>query len=265
MTLSRENLKCRFLVGNLSNRQRTVNVENNHWAEDLCRTQTVLCGSINESNKLAISLMHLPCSTSHSENSIGRRARTAIFSSVAQIRPRATHTRPLQPKHVADLTESIAALGLIEPLVVDNHRVLLAGCHRLATIQTLNEKKPQIYDNHFHNNLVPVRIIPFDSTADSERALKVELAGNEKRINYSQEQIKQLAERLRELNYRDTPGRSKVGEKALGPALAVAIGVSNRYVRKVLRESKGEETGKKIGTQILFFSASNYFGRLKLH
>ena len=35
-----------------------------------------------------------------------------------------------------------------------------------------------------------------------------------------------------------------MGEKALGPALAVAIGVSTRYVRKVLRESKGEETEK---------------------
>ncbi|MDJ0707200.1 MAG: ParB N-terminal domain-containing protein [Leptolyngbyaceae cyanobacterium MO_188.B28] len=168
-----------------------------------------------------------------------------VLVPLTQIRSRTTHTRPLQPKHVADLAESIAALGLIEPLVLDNHHVLLAGSHRLAAIQILKEKNPQIYAEHFRNDFVPVRIMAFDSTTDSERALQVELAENEKRVNYSRDQIEQLAERLRVLNYRDTRGRPKVGEKALGPALAVAVGVSTRYVRKVLREQKVERTGKK--------------------
>ena len=83
--------------------------------------------------------------------------------------------------------------------------------------------------------------MPFDADAEPERSLQVELAENEKRVNYSRDQIEQLAERLRSLNYRDIPGRPKAGEKALGPALAVAIGVSARYVRKVLAEQPDDE------------------------
>ncbi len=62
-------------------------------------------------------------------------------------------------------------------------------------------------------------------------------------------QIERLAERLRSLNYRDTPSRPREGERALGPALAVAIGVSTRYVRRVLKEQRiaddGEQADKK--------------------
>jgi ParB family chromosome partitioning protein len=49
---------------------------------------------------------------------------------------------------------------------------------------------------------------------------------------------------LRALNYRNIVGRPKEGEKALGPALAVAIGVSTRYVRKVLQQRRSGETGE---------------------
>lgn len=170
---------------------------------------------------------------------IERAQRTSLpFDS---IRSRETDTRPLQPKHVTDLAESIAVLGLIEPLVVDLQGVLLAGGHRLAAIQTLKDSNPDAYAQHFPNDLVPVRVMAFDAESEPERSLQVELAENEKRINYSRDQIEQLAERLRSLNYRDIPGRPKAGEKALGPALAVAIGVSARYVRKVLAEQNEEQ------------------------
>ena len=61
-------------------------------------------------------------------------------------------------------------------------------------------------------------------------------------------QIERLVERLRSFNYRDTLGRPRSGERALGPALAVAIGVSTRYVRRVLKEhlaDEGEQADKK--------------------
>lgn len=57
--------------------------------------------------------------------------------------------------------------------------------------------------------------MPFDAEAEPERSLQVELAENEKRVNYSRDQI----ERLRSLNYRDIPGCPKEIEKALSPAL----------------------------------------------
>lgn len=157
---------------------------------------------------------------------------------LSRIHPRAEDTRPLREQHVKDLAESIGALGLIEPLVVDLKGILLAGGHRLAAIGLLKETNLELYQQHFSDDLVPVRIMPFDSAAEPERSLQVELAENEKRVNYSRDQIERLAERLRSLNYRNIPGRPKEGEKALGPALAVAIGVSARYVRKVLAEQQ---------------------------
>ncbi len=167
-----------------------------------------------------------------------------INLSLSRIRPRAEDTRPLREQHVKDLAESIGALGLIEPLVVDLKGVLLAGGHRLAAIQLLKAANSELYQMQFPDDLVPVRVMSFDAEAEPERSLQVELAENEKRVNYSRDQIEQLADRLRALNYRDIVGRPKEGEKALGPALSVAIGVSTRYVRKVLRQQRSGETGE---------------------
>lgn len=157
---------------------------------------------------------------------------------LAKIRPRLTDTRPLNEKHVTALAESIAALGLIEPLAVDVTGCLLAGGHRLAALHRLQAEQPERFAVHFPDGLVPVRMMPFDAAEDQEQALMIELAENEKRQNYTRDQIERLAERLRSLNYKDTRGRPKAGEKSLAPALAVAIGVSTRYVRQVLSEQK---------------------------
>lgn len=164
---------------------------------------------------------------------------------LAQIHPREADTRPIRPEHVADLADSIAALGLIEPLVVDCKGVLLAGAHRLAAIQLLKEASPEAYTQQFTDDLVQVHMMTFDAENEPERALQVELAENEKRVNYTRDQIERLAERLRTLNYREIRGRPQEGEKALGPALAVAIGVSTRYVRKILSQQRQEEAGEE--------------------
>jgi ParB family transcriptional regulator, chromosome partitioning protein len=164
---------------------------------------------------------------------------------LAKITSRSEDTRPLHEQHVTDLAESIAALGLIEPLVVDLQGRLLAGGHRLAAIKALKASSPDLYHQQFSDDLIPVRVMPFDAVLEPERSLQVELAENEKRVNYSRDQIERLAERLRSLNYREISGRPKAGEKALGPALAVAIGVSTRYVRKVL-SNKYENTRNSV-------------------
>ncbi len=166
---------------------------------------------------------------------------------LSQIHPRTENTRPLHEQHVKDLVESIGALGLIEPLVVDLKGVLLAGGHRLAAVQLLKRINVELYYSHFPDDLIPVRVMPFDAELEPEKSLQIELAENEKRVNYSRDQIEQLAERLRALNYRNIVGRPKEGEKALGPALAVAIGVSTRYVRKVLQQQRLGETGEAEG------------------
>lgn len=170
-----------------------------------------------------------------------------------QIQPRDSDTRPLRPEHVSDLAESIAALGLIEPLVVDSKGVLLAGAHRLASIQALKETNPEIFAQQFPDELIQVHMLPFDADKEPERALQVELAENEKRVNYTRDQIERLADRLRSLNYRETRGRPKEGEKALGPALAVAIGVSTRYVRRVLSEQGQNPSNEKNRNSVPIF------------
>ena len=172
---------------------------------------------------------------------------------LGQIRARETDTRPLDPQHVANLAESIAALGLIEPLVFDTRGVLLAGGHRLAALQALQETNPKIYSQQFSDGQIQVHMLAFDAEQEPERALQVELAENEKRVNYTRNQIERLAERLRSLNYRDVRGRPKEGEKALGPALAVAIGVSARYVRKVLSEQKQEGRNEENRNSVPIF------------
>jgi hypothetical protein len=48
-------------------------------------------------------------------------------------------TRPLTARHVVELAESIAVLGLLEPVVLDTAGHLLAGGHRLAALQLLAE------------------------------------------------------------------------------------------------------------------------------
>lgn len=172
---------------------------------------------------------------------------------LSQIKPRPSDTRPLNPSHVASLAESIAALGLLEPLVVDSKGVLLAGGHRLAALQMLQETDPDLYDQWFPANQIQVHMLAFDGQEEPERALQVELAENEKRANYTRDQIERLAERLRSLNYREIRGRPKEGEKALGPALAVAIGVSTRYVRKVLNEQSQKASSQKNRNSVPIF------------
>jgi len=172
---------------------------------------------------------------------------------LAHIQPRESDTRPLRPEHVADLAESIATLGLIEPLVIDSKGVLLAGAHRLASIQALKAKDPEIFAQQFPDELIQVHMLPFDASQEPERALQVELAENEKRVNYTRDQIEKLADRLRSLNYREIRGRPKEGEKALGPALAVAIGVSTRYVRQVLSEQRQDGSGGENRNSVPIF------------
>ncbi|MBW4474783.1 MAG: ParB/RepB/Spo0J family partition protein [Stenomitos rutilans HA7619-LM2] len=158
------------------------------------------------------------------------------------IKPRDADTRPLNPAHVAALAESIAALGLIEPLAVDKQGRLLAGGHRLAAILQLKETDLKTFKQHFATG-VPVRVMEFDATAEPSRALEIEIAENEQRRDYTPSEVRAIAERLRQAGYKDGKGRPKAGEKALAPALQTIIGKSRRTVMSYLA---GEEPPKNV-------------------
>lgn len=168
-------------------------------------------------------------------------------------------TRALDPAHVVDLAESISALGLIEPLALDQERRLLAGGHRFFALRLLAlsleeranlarmilgpmpaallerlEALPVLVDP------VPVHLLPLDSKKDPATALAVEIAENEKRRNYTRLEVEGLAESMRRVGFRDAGGRPKKGERALVPALAVVLGKSEKTVRRMLAGEDGE-------------------------
>jgi ParB family transcriptional regulator, chromosome partitioning protein len=177
---------------------------------------------------------------------------------LAKIIDRVTDTRELKSQHVEDLMLSIAALGLLEPLVVDNRGRLLAGGHRKAAIYLLKEQQPTEYAEHFPNELVPVRVLDFDANINADFALQVEIAENEMRRDYTSAEVKVLAERLKAAGYVDTVGRPALGEKALNPALKVIIGKSIRTVQRYLNEPE-----ERIMTNVMISPSKNAVDDLK--
>ncbi len=159
---------------------------------------------------------------------------------LGKILERKSDTRELREQHVIDLAESIAVLGLLEPLVVDTRGRMLAGGHRKAAIELLKERDLSLYAMLFPNDHVPVRIMGFDAEAEPDLALQVEIAENEKRKDYTVNEARALAERLRSAGYVDVKGRPAKGEKALRPALEVIMGKSLRTVRRYLNEETAE-------------------------
>lgn len=171
-----------------------------------------------------------------------RSQRTAL--PLEEIQDRSSDTRQLRQDHVEQLAESIAILGLLEPLVVDNQGRLLAGGHRKAAIYLVKESSPEVYGQHFPNEMVPVRMLAFSADDDPEKALQVEISENEKRRDYTPAEVRALADRLRSAGYADTPGRPSKDEKRLRPALEIIIGKSLRSVRRYLTEEKPVQVGQ---------------------
>lgn len=150
------------------------------------------------------------------------------------IQERTNDTRPLNQSHVQELKESIAAVGLLQPPVLDNQNRLLAGAHRLAALRLLQQEQSELFVQQFPDSLIPVRIMSFDGEEEPERALECEVAENEKRRDYTASEVRALAERLRAAGYKDSRGKPKKGEKPLGPALQVIVGKNLRTIQRYL-------------------------------
>jgi ParB family transcriptional regulator, chromosome partitioning protein len=160
-----------------------------------------------------------------------------------RIKNRESSTRTLNAQHVQSLKESISTLGLIEPLAVDEEKVLLAGGHRLAAIALLLETEPETFEQHFPNSAIPVRVMPFIAANEPERALQVEVAENEYRRDYTPTEVRGIADRLIQAGYKDVKGRPKKGEKVLMPALSTVIGKNRRTIQRYLHgDSKKSRT-----------------------
>lgn len=137
-------------------------------------------------------------------------------------------TREPTDEAVDALAESLDALGLLEPLVVDRAGRLLAGKTRLLALRRLQAKDPGRWGK------VPVRRMDFDAEADAGRALAVEVAENEQRRDYTPAEVRRLADRLRGAGFRARAGRPRKGTRALLPALGAVVGKSKRTLLRIL-------------------------------
>lgn len=194
-----------------------------------------------------------------------------------QIKPRSfDDTRSLNPIHVLNLALSIEAVGLIEPIVVDQEFHLLAGAHRLnalkvlsledreATCHELRKLIKKSQESHFDELVtflpkavsidfqkIPVRVFQFLAKDDVAYALKIESIENTQRKNYTSKEVFNLYKRLLETGYEDVKGRPREDQRPVLPILALIIGQSIRSVQRKLKEEK-EGVIKKRGrsTQI---------------
>lgn len=175
-------------------------------------------------------------------------------------------TRELSPEHVLALASSIAQLGMIEPIAIDKGSRLVAGAHRLAALRLLNaaqDGRRDVWMQLFPQRIpgqefaelerlepisrpVPVHILGFDSETDPATALLIEVAENEKRRNYSHEEVRGFAMRLQDAGYRRQDGRPRQGERALIPVLAATLGVSTRTVKRALAPESAPKTVTRV-------------------
>ena len=174
---------------------------------------------------------------------------------------RQSDLRVLRPSHVKDLAASIATVGLIQPPAVDVKGRLLAGEHRRAALALLRAVSGSVeavaeewseleaedhariaagWKHHGFDKGVPVRRMPFDAEEDRALALAVEATENEKRTDFSKEEVREVVEKLKAAGFRATVGRPKKGEKALSPQLAIIFGKSQRQVFNYLAELRGD-------------------------
>jgi len=155
---------------------------------------------------------------------------------------------------VIAIAESIAVLGLIEPLVVDKHHRLLAGEHRLAALRFLGMPSFERTNQWLEIMATPapdgvleqlegiatvktdiaVHILDFDSSIDGNLALAIEVAENEQRRQYSSKEVKLMAERFKQAGFRYGMGRPKVGERPMMEALEAVVGKSRRTIMRML-------------------------------
>lgn len=174
-------------------------------------------------------------------------------------------SRPIDPAHVAELANSIAAIGLITPIAVDQNGYLLAGGHRRAALALIQASNPKAWAQHFPNERVEVRVFDFDSAAEPSRALDIEVEENQQRKDYSPEEVRALADRLKGAGYKDYPGRPPKGVKTLTKALTELTGKSTRTVKGHLAEETNAKRTAAIQLETLLNRATKAIERVGEH
>lgn len=210
--------------------------------------------------------------------------------SLNNIHPHPSPSRSLDPRHIVDLARSIAALGLIHPLVVDVEDVVVAGSHRYAALRILATPPPErpallsslcprgsakelealsdpvqllaVAPGVLDFQRLPVRVLPLAISKNPDEAWRAEVAENERRRDYKPSEVRALAERLRGQGYTLAHGGAHTRPSAL-PVLSALIGRSDRHVRRLLKAEDGARLKDEPKRPSVHLEAGVIAGRLK--
>lgn len=179
---------------------------------------------------------------------------------LVSLHPNPAPTRALDAHHVVDLARSIAAVGLIEPLVIDIEDVVIAGSHRYAALRllrssaadrlvllgtlcpeanasllaSLGDSVAQLPASTLDFHRIPVHIIPYSKREHPDETWRIEVAENEQRRDYKPREVKQLAERLKAQGYTSSMNPGDPAPRLM-PVLTALIGKSERHIRRLIK------------------------------
>lgn len=223
---------------------------------------------------------------------------------------RETDVRPINDQHVVELAQSISAVGLLQFPVVDENNRLLAGGHRREAVRLLRAvaqmpdedvrklfergeapdpltaadltRLREAYAREFAAGVI-VRVFSTAGFNEAEIRLEVEAIENEKRLDFTRDELAGIVTRLKDAGYRDVGGRPKEGQRVLSKELERIMGKSRRTVFRLLSELKaGKSTEEKatlsesmkalaktlteeLGTRVSFHVGDGQAGKIVVH
>jgi hypothetical protein len=192
------------------------------------------------------------------------------------------NSREVNTRQAVERAVSIAEIGLLQNLVVDVNKVLVAGDHRRWALRLMKEVTGNVdyarkklvefqlpgfdgadkaanqrlkeaaellaagWSTHGFAAGIPVMVLSFDSAKESQRALIVEIAENKQRSDPSARDVKQARKRLLEEGFIDSGGgRPKTGAVPLWPMLERMYVSDRRTLQKLLDSPDDSEKGSR--------------------
>jgi ParB family chromosome partitioning protein len=183
------------------------------------------------------------------------------FIDPSDVKPRPHSARGISKEHVIDLMFSIAAVGCIHFPVVDQSDTLLVGEHRLEAIRLLRhlanvpfeDLKTRFsehasgvtddelrsvatgYSRHFPNGM-PVHVMQTSGLDADQLRMRIEVIENEKRRDFSREDLQGIVTRLKEAGYKSKPGKPQHGDLNLNHEVGRILGKSRPTVFRMLKK-----------------------------
>ncbi len=145
------------------------------------------------------------------------------------------------------LAENIKEKGLLNPIIVNQSNIVIAGNRRLRAFNYLYEK----YGNDY-SEIKACRVYTYDDTTISEISLLENLARKDLTqkernnailklrkhyVKFPNKEIEQIANNIKK-NYRKEEERRKRLEAATNIYLAKVIGVSKRRIQQIIKNSQ---------------------------